>query len=163
MIKDGPAQGPAAAVVPEGLVAVESAAADDEGGAVEIGDGPAMDLAPIDRVTDTTSLIVRQDVVDERQGTAVVENASSFDLGGQTIIDRQPGDGDGNRLLVLADVKDPAVVVAADGQHAGAGPLDVQALADGQLAAGQGDRLAIEAGGEHDRIAIASVLDRVSQ
>jgi hypothetical protein len=36
--------------------------------------------------------------------------------------DRQAGDGDGDRFLVLADVKDPVGVVAADGQQASLGP-----------------------------------------
>ena len=39
-----------------------------------------------------------------------------------------------------ADVKNPAGVVAADGQRARAQALDVQGFGDGKLALGQGNR-----------------------
>src|SRR5262245_30983415 len=126
MAKDGPAQSPAAGVIAKGLVAVESTAADDESGAAQIRDCPALDLASVGGVTDPDSLIVRQDVVDERQGTADVEDASPFGLEGQPIFNGQTSDGDSDGFLVLADIKDSALLVAAYGQQAGARPLDVQ-------------------------------------
>src|SRR5207302_8193069 len=103
----------------------------------------------------------------ERQGTADVQEATAATKGGATGrlagFNCHAGDGDGDCFLVLADVKYPAGVVAADGQQTGARPLDVQALADGQLAAGQRDRLAVQARCEDDRVAAVGFLDRVPQ
>src|SRR5205807_10326938 len=79
---------------------------------------------------------------------------------GSAISDGQAVDRDSEPLV---DVKHPVLVVAADGQEAGARPLDVQALVNRQLVAGQGDGLAVEAGIEPDRVAVLGVADRVPQ
>src|SRR5262249_20708015 len=138
-IPDGTAEGVAAAAGAEGPVATKRAAADAEGGAVPVADGPAQGRV-------AGSLIVGQEVVDEVQRRAGVQAASPLAVGRPAVFDRQSGDGDRDRLLVLTDVKDAAGVVAADGQQAGAGSFNIQALADGQLATGQRDGLAVTAG-----------------
>jgi hypothetical protein len=80
-----------------------------------------------------------QEIVGERQGAEVQDRATRAGQNGraavgQAVGHRQPGDGHGR---AGADVEDPAGVVAADSQLIGTQPLDVQALGDGQLAAGQ--------------------------
>src|SRR5262249_61241647 len=89
--------------------------------------------------------------------------ANGGGTGSLTGFDRQAGDSDGYRFLVLADIKDPVGVVAADGQETGTRPFDIQTLANGQFAAGQDNRLAVEAGGEGDGVAAVGVLDRGPQ
>src|SRR5205807_1585528 len=79
---------------------------------------------------------------------------------GSAIGDGQPVDHDSEPLV---DVKHPVLVVAADGQEAGARPLDVQALINRQLVAGQGDCLAVKTGGEDERVSILGFGDRVPQ
>src|SRR5262249_43393383 len=78
----------------------------------------------------------------------------------QAVGDRQPGDGDRDPA---ADAEDPALVVAADGQLVGTRALDVQALADRQLAAGQRDALAVQARVEDDLVAVLRIGDRLAQ
>src|SRR5262249_10004633 len=110
-VPDGTAEGVTAAGGGEGLIAAERAAADAEGGAIPVADGPAQR-----RVAD--SFVIGQDVVDEVQGTADVQDASPLAVGRPAGFDRQAGDGNRERLLVLTDVEDPASMVAADGQQA---------------------------------------------
>ena len=74
--------------------------------------------------------------------------------------DGQASDRDGEPL---ANVKDPELIVAADDQQASAGPLDVQAVVDRQLAASQRDGLAVQAGSKDDRVAALGGFDRVPQ
>src|SRR5262249_40530420 len=143
----------------------EGTARDGKGGAIRIGDGPTLSRVPVGGVAEP--FVVGQDIVTERQGAADVQDASAgangFAAASQTIFNRQAGDGDRNRFLVLADIKDPAGVVAADGQETGTRPFDIQTLANGQFAAGQDNRLAVESGREDDRVAAAGSLDRGPQ
>ena len=114
--------------------------------ALDIIDGPAPCM-----VGAAEDDIVGQDVVGEGQRAADVQDAAApLVPHGPAVGDRQAGDGDGEPFV---DVEDPVGVVAADGQQARARPLDVQALLDRQLVAGQRDRLAREAGSEDDRVA----------
>src|SRR5262249_18217438 len=107
--------------------------------------------------------IVGEDIVGEGQGAAHVQDAAAAGAGSQPVFNRQAGNGDGDRLLVLADIKDPAGLVAADGQQAGARSFNIHALAYGQLAAGQRDGLAVQAGSEDDGVAILGLADEVAQ
>src|SRR5262245_6146140 len=113
--------------------------------------------------------VVGEDVVGEVDGAAPVHEAAPsapalrvvVDVARtQSVGDRQACDGDGEPL---ADVEDPERIIAADGQLVGARPLDVQALPDGQLVAGQRDRLTDEAGGEDDGVAVLGAGDGVPQ
>ena len=74
--------------------------------------------------------------------------------------DHQPGDGHSEPFV---DVEDPVGIVAADGQQAGAWPLDIEAFLDRQLVAGQRDRLAVEAGGKDDRVAALRAGDGIAE
>src|SRR5262249_44002052 len=159
-IVDGAANGAAPAVAADGLVASEEAARDGQGPAIQSSDRPACAGVAYGL---TEGFVVGQDIVSERQATVYVQDTSPLPAGRPTIFDPQAGDRDGDRFLVLTNVKAPAGVVAADGQQAGARALDVQALANRQVAACQGDRLAAQAGGEDDRVPAAGGLDRRPQ
>src|SRR5262249_48322282 len=76
---------------------------------------------------------------------AAVKMAPAAPPGAPAVVDRQAGDED---RPPAADGKDPAGVVAADGQLGGPRALDVDALADCQRTTGQRDGLAFEAGVE---------------
>src|SRR5205823_14410058 len=101
--------------------------------------------------------VVGQDVVDDVQGAAGVQDgapaapAAESAAAAPAVGDGQAGDGDGEPLV--DDVEHPERVAAADGQLVRPRPLDVQALLDRQFVAGQGDGLTVEAGCEDDRVA----------
>src|SRR5262249_14956327 len=143
-----------AATAPQRLVAAESAGGD--GGLALVEQAAAED---VHRVGGGGGLVVGQGILIEGQGgTGLVEDAGPAETGdrgaglvvpGDTAVgDRQAGDA---HRGVVADVEDPAGVVAADGQGVGARPIDHQAVGDGDLAAAQGDG-AVQAGGELDRV-----------
>src|SRR5262249_16803760 len=123
--------------------------------------GPARDIidgTAVAVAADAEGFIVRQDVVGNGQVGAGVEDGAT--PGRRTdhpaVGDRQAGDGG---RPPGADVKEPAGVVAAEGQLIGARALDVQVLAERQLAAGQGDGLAAQAGVEDDLVTALGVGD----
>ncbi len=62
-------------------------------------------------------------------------------------------------MTPLLDVEDLAGTAPADGQFAGAQPLDRDVAGEVQLAAGQGDGLAFELAGEGDGVAAGGVGD----
>src|SRR5260370_34423185 len=112
--------------VTEGQVVEECTVADDEGGAHLIKAATALAVA-----RNVDGLVVGQDRVDDSQAAGIVDAGP---LSGPAVSDRQAGDR--HRRPAPADVKDPAGVVAADGQLVRAWAVDVQALVDQQLPAG---------------------------
>src|SRR5262249_26255571 len=102
----------------DGLVGGEATVADREAGA-----GPAPDPPASERVSARVAerSVVGESVVGQGQRAANVQDASAPAAApgsaaaalGLSVFDRHTGNGDGDRLLVLADVKDPAGVVAA--------------------------------------------------
>src|SRR5262249_32695461 len=79
-IVDGAAEGTAAPIAPQSLVGRESAAPDGEGGAIRIGDGPALRRGPVVGVA--APLVVGKAVVRERQSAADVQDAPAGADGG---------------------------------------------------------------------------------
>src|SRR5262249_54071666 len=115
------------------LVVEEDAVRDGKGAAVRNGDGPSSGEV-------AEGFIIGQQVVGDGHRAAGVQEAAAPAIPpGPAVGDRQPGDGHGEPF---GDVEDPVDVLAADGQQVRSGPLDVQALVDRQLVAGQGDGLA---------------------
>ncbi len=111
----------------------------------------------LDSATDPTAtgiaeglIVVQRTIADAEGSAALVQDAAPH--GSQTVSDGQPGEGHAG---AAAHVKDPAGVVTADGQVLSPQPLDVQALADGQLAARQRDGLIFQAVSEDNRVAAA--------
>src|SRR5262249_49561545 len=107
-----------------GLVAEEGAVGDRERAAAVVTDGSAAQV----------SLVVGQDVVGKAQGAAGVQNTATTNgiadrlRLAQRVGQGQAVDADGEPFV---DVEDAVLIVAADGQQAGARPFDVQALVDG--------------------------------
>src|SRR5262249_28778094 len=97
-------------------------------------------------------------VMGEGQGAAGVPEAAA--VVGSAVCDRQVVDLHAD---AAADPENPTGVIAADGQLVGAQALDVQALGDGQLPAGQRDGLAQETTSEVDRVPAVGVQDRLTQ
>ena len=98
------------------------------------------------RAREADDLVVGQDGMGEGQG-AGVQDAAALPNG--------PPVGDGQVVdahrHAAADPEDPAGVVAADGQPAGARAVDPQVVRDAQLPARQGDRAVAGRAGEADR------------
>src|SRR5262249_11787447 len=86
------------------------------------------------------------------RSAGLVPNTTAGITDHKTVGNGQAGNRNSRPAL---DVEDAAGVVAADGQLAGARPLDVHTLIDGELA-GQRDGFAVEAGGEADLSAALS-------
>src|SRR5262249_16516628 len=130
----------------------EGAVLDREGGAQDAGD-------PAAAADEAGGLVVGQGHVGQGQVGLLVEDAAAQGgcagrACGRGAAGEAVGDGQVVDLDVgaaAADVEDAARVVAADGQLAGAGSLDVQVLVNDQFAAGQGD--GVDGFGEDDLIA----------
>lgn len=142
------------------LVAEKAAVRGSERGATFIFDrASAGDIGTVP----AECFVVGQDIVGEGQGATLVQDAAApAPLAIVNPAVRNGETGEGNAMSP-ADVKDTEGVVAADGQPARPRPFDVQALADRDLVAGQGDGLAIEAGSEDDCIAALGVGNRIPQ
>src|SRR5262249_6950116 len=96
-------------------------------------------------------LVAAQHAVRQSQ-VPVVEDPAARPVG-QAVGDGRAGDVHGGG----EDVNPRASVFATDGQQPGARAVDGQVLADDQLAAGQRDGLASEAGVEDDRVPAGGV------
>src|SRR5262249_26352874 len=136
----------------QGRVVAQGAAGHAQGGTIRIEDGAAASAAPaLVEAHRRAGTVVRQQAAGDAQaGVGVVEEGAAADAAvgmvvgqgdagqgqadadlvqdatavvGHSVSDRQAGEADG---LVVADVEDPADTVAADGQQAGARPLDAQ-------------------------------------
>src|SRR5262249_18065592 len=123
-VQDGTTAGCAAAADADRLVLAEQAVAHGERAARKIGNGPAFGGA----AGITESLIVRQYVPGQCQAAAGVhDGAAPVAPENPAVADRQPGDRDRH---AAADAEDPALVVAAYSQLAGARAVDGQGIGD---------------------------------
>src|SRR6516164_3569369 len=91
-----------------------------------------------------------------RFATDVQNGAAAVVPNNPAVGDRQPGDGD---RRPTADGEDAAGVVAAYGQLVGPRAVDVEVLADRQLAAGERDGLALKAVVEDDLVSALRLRD----
>src|SRR5262249_3611760 len=98
------------------------------------------------------SLVVGQIDIGYRQVVGKVLDAAA--LHSQAIGNFQPSNG--HVGPAASEIKNPAGVIAADGQLVGARAEDAQALVDEQLAARQCDGLAVETGVEDDPVPAVS-------
>ena len=105
----------------------------------------AAEPTPPSRIAE--GLVVGQRAIADAEGSAALEQDAA-PRGRQAVGDGQPGDGHAG---AAADVKDPAGVVAADGQLVRPGPLMVTLSLDRQFAARQRDG-AVQPGRERDGI-----------
>src|SRR5262249_50526266 len=111
-------------------------------------------------------LVMRENVVSEGERSFVPDAGTAGVVIGSAIwcdpslCDRESCNGG---APALADVEDPAAVIAADGQQARSRSLDVELVIDLQLAAGQRDRLPVEAGVKYDHVAAHGIVDRIPE
>src|SRR5262249_7993762 len=126
---------------------------------VEIADGSTLGIAGATEID-----VVREDVFVNIQGAAGIQDATATSRGltapRAAMSNRKTGDGDGESRV---DGEGAVRVVAADGQQVSARTLDVQALGDRQLVAGQSDCPTIEARSKNDRVAVLGLGNGVPQ
>jgi hypothetical protein len=98
---------------------------------------------------DADRLVLAERIAGQRERPPLVHDAAS--ILGIAAADGQARDRDGRRGR--ADVEDPVFPARVHVDQPGARSLDGHVLVDRQLAAGQADRLAVQSGGERDRVA----------
>src|SRR5262249_61301348 len=120
---------------------------------VVAGEGPRVEDAAAEGVhggaeaREADHHVVRHDSIGEGQGASVPDAAAP-----QKGVPAGDGQAVDTHRHAAVDLKDPAGVVAADGQPAGARPVDGQIVCDAQLTAGQGDGAVTSRSGEADQV-----------